>query len=234
MIFAWITTYTRHCLDQDYHHRQTRVAHELTVNIFESGSQCEKNFGVDLSISVLGTWKCSLMSTKQFSTTTKEKNTQPKSNIQQKYESTLKAIISYGSAANRRYWYLLSKGCTLCKRKNGNIKLLTTIWEKALNKITRIDLFVGGHKPVSRLGKVFDLGIFNLRHQIIKNTHNIVNLSDNVQKKKKQSELCINIKKKNLEQERSLLGLRIILLGHTVPRASNLNCKKGTRNVCWI
>jgi len=43
------------------------------------------------------------MSTKQFSTTTKEKNTQPKSNIQQKYESTLNAIISYGSAANRRY-----------------------------------------------------------------------------------------------------------------------------------
>ena len=27
-----------------------------TVNILESGSQCEKNLEVDLSISVLGTW----------------------------------------------------------------------------------------------------------------------------------------------------------------------------------
>lgn len=33
-----------------------------------------------------------------------------------------------------------------------------------------------------------------------------------------------NLRIFNLKQERSLLGLRIILLGHTVPRASNLNC----------
>ena len=32
-----------------------KVLRRLTVNIFESGSQCEKNLGVDLSISVLGT-----------------------------------------------------------------------------------------------------------------------------------------------------------------------------------
>lgn len=46
------------------------LKYNCSVNIFESGSQCEKNFGVDLSISVLG---------------------------------TLKATISYGSAANKRY-----------------------------------------------------------------------------------------------------------------------------------
>lgn len=57
------------------------LKYNCNVNILESGSQCEKNFGVDLSISVLG---------------------------------TLNAIISYGSAANRRYWYRLSKGCTRC------------------------------------------------------------------------------------------------------------------------
>lgn len=57
------------------------LKYTCSVNILESGSQCEKNLGVDLSISVLG---------------------------------TLKAIISYGSAANRRYWYLLSYGWTFC------------------------------------------------------------------------------------------------------------------------
>lgn len=46
------------------------LKYNCSVNIFESGSQCEKNLGVDLSISVLG---------------------------------TLKATISYGSAANKRY-----------------------------------------------------------------------------------------------------------------------------------
>lgn len=53
------------------------LKYNCNVNIFESGSQCEKNLGVDLSISVLG---------------------------------TLKEIISYGSAANKRYWYRLSNG----------------------------------------------------------------------------------------------------------------------------
>lgn len=57
------------------------LKYNCNVNILESGSQCEKNFGVDLSISVLG---------------------------------TLKPMISYGSAAKRRYWNLLSKGWTLC------------------------------------------------------------------------------------------------------------------------
>lgn len=33
------------------------LKYNCSVNIFESGSQCEKNFGVDLSISVLGTLK---------------------------------------------------------------------------------------------------------------------------------------------------------------------------------
>lgn len=28
----------------------------LTMKVFKSGSQCEKNLGVDLSTSVLGTW----------------------------------------------------------------------------------------------------------------------------------------------------------------------------------
>ena len=46
------------------------LKYNCSVNILESGSQCEKKFGVDLSISVLG---------------------------------TLKATISYGSAANKRY-----------------------------------------------------------------------------------------------------------------------------------
>lgn len=57
------------------------LKYNCNVNIFESGSQCVKNLGGVLSISVLG---------------------------------TLKAMISYGSAANRRYWYLLSNGWTLC------------------------------------------------------------------------------------------------------------------------
>lgn len=63
------------------------LKYNCNVNIFESGSQCEKNFGVDLSISVLG---------------------------------TLKEMISYGSAANRRYWYLLSKDWTLCSKDDIN------------------------------------------------------------------------------------------------------------------
>ena len=63
------------------------LKYNCNVNIFESGSQCEKNFGVDLSISVLG---------------------------------TLKAMISYGSAANIRYWYLLSKDWTLCSKDDIN------------------------------------------------------------------------------------------------------------------
>lgn len=46
------------------------LKYSCNVNIFVSGSQCEKNFGVDLSISVLG---------------------------------TLKAMVSYGSAAHKRY-----------------------------------------------------------------------------------------------------------------------------------
>jgi hypothetical protein len=57
------------------------LKYNCNVNIFESGSQCEKNLGVDLSISVLG---------------------------------TLNAMISYGSAANKRYWYFLSKGWIFC------------------------------------------------------------------------------------------------------------------------
>lgn len=63
------------------------LKYSCNVNILESGSQCEKNFEVDLSISVLG---------------------------------TLKDIISYGSAANRRYWNLLSKASTLCSKEDIN------------------------------------------------------------------------------------------------------------------
>lgn len=63
------------------------LKYSCSVNIFRSGSQCEKNLGVDLSISVLG---------------------------------TLKAMISYGSAANRRYWYLLSQAWTLCSKDDMN------------------------------------------------------------------------------------------------------------------
>ena len=36
---------------------------------------------------------------------------------------TLKAIISYGSAAKRRYWYRLSHPCTLCMTRTQQLSL---------------------------------------------------------------------------------------------------------------
>lgn len=51
-------TITQHMytwMDKLLHHGYLRGLNVPTVNILESGSQCEKNFGVDLSISVLGT-----------------------------------------------------------------------------------------------------------------------------------------------------------------------------------
>ena len=51
-------TITQHMytwMDKLLLHGYLRGLNVPTVNILESGSQCEKNFGVDLSISELGT-----------------------------------------------------------------------------------------------------------------------------------------------------------------------------------
>ncbi len=107
---------------------------------------------------------------------------------------TLNAMISYGSAAKRRYWYSLSHGCTLCKRAKQYHFLqkltqdLLLFWNWQGTKGKQNDnlaqekyLLIRRHKSMPRLGSIFNFRVLNLKgHGQLNSQTNLDSPGENV------------------------------------------------------